>query len=214
MKQTPETTVAKEILATHVESLRLQVEMLMAATLMENKLKLDKLSSELKFKDVALKFKNTIPEKTDIEMEKSFLFPSNREILGAVEIVQPYIVEYYNDMNTLRNWLDLQKRKLKTGNGFPLAVVETLSKEVSITIRGLGVQDYLVTRAKLVGKAVKYPQSEDAINAVVSLDYVFKLGLGRSIDLFAQSYAEIYNIMSKNWDTITAAEREEDNPMY
>lgn len=234
-------TQAQEIFDEYRTSLGDQVEIIFSKKLIQNKVKFDKLRSELNLKEKwekchpkstpdhnnnskdnkvldsnfssrIYKFWEKInilkfhfnPFQETVQNSSDFEYPTNPDVLEAVLKIQPHVEEFLVDTRTLTTWLDLQKGKYESGNSFGSEVIDQIASHVDTNRAGIGYGIYLEERRKLICKLKKHPWSEDAELLVQLHDYYYFWTLESSLISFARSYALIYDILKKNWDTIAS----------
>ncbi|OXA54178.1 proteasome activator complex subunit 1 [Folsomia candida] len=206
-------TQAQEIFDEYRTSLGDQVEIIFSKKLIQNKVKFDKLRSELNLKEKWEKChpkstpdhnNNSKDNKETVQNSSDFEYPTNPDVLEAVLKIQPHVEEFLVDTRTLTTWLDLQKGKYESGNSFGSEVIDQIASHVDTNRAGIGYGIYLEERRKLICKLKKHPWSEDAELLVQLHDYYYFWTLESSLISFARSYALIYDILKKNWDTIAS----------
>lgn len=211
----------KEFLAAYKDSLKQEVDQLMKSKLIENSLEIKKERESFTFfRDLELKNLQVKAEANGFvksnglhcgdseesrkEPEVPTILQSNTEILQAVEKIQKLITKFNKSMYTIKYWLELQVGKLETGNTFKSDVVSAVASKIYDEISGLGLYQYLLNRGNLIKKFQKHGENiRDLALGVEAMDYTYSVELERCMRGLEHSYALVYDILLKNWETIS-----------
>jgi len=133
--------------------------------------------------------------------------PSNQAIFEIVEVLKREILELIEMINTVKVWIQLNIPRIEDGNNFGVSIQEDTVNELGrAEDSGFSVLEsmtkYYVTRAKLVSKALKYPNIHDYRQSVLELDEKELINLRLCCLDLRNNYAILHDMITKNMEKI------------
>ncbi|KPP60971.1 Proteasome activator complex subunit 1-like, partial [Scleropages formosus] len=131
----------------------------------------------------------------------------NERVERLLKDIKPHIQTLKEKLNTVSMWVQLQIPKIEDGNNFGVAVQEKVFEFLTNTrtkIEGFQTQisKYYSERGDAVSKASKQPHVGDYRQLVHELDQHQYCELRVVILEIRNSYAVLYDIITKNYDKI------------
>uniref|UniRef100_A0A8C9RS61 Proteasome activator complex subunit 1 n=1 Tax=Scleropages formosus TaxID=113540 RepID=A0A8C9RS61_SCLFO len=131
----------------------------------------------------------------------------NERVERLLKDIKPHIQTLKEKLNTVSMWVQLQIPKIEDGNNFGVAVQEKVFEFLTNTrtkIEGFQTQisKYYSERGDAVAKASKQPHVGDYRQLVHELDQHQYCELRVVILEIRNSYAVLYDIITKNYDKI------------
>lgn len=219
---------SKVKLALYKSSLKQEVEVLMNGKLMENMGEIKTEREAISMMRTTMKFQNklctdsnkmqgnkvTQVNGSNDDNDKSIIIPSNADLLEASEKVNTLVVKYNECLHTLIYWLSLQVGKQETGNTFNSEVIESIKDKFYNRISGFGVIEYLEERGKFMKKLKKHDGLIEFAQAIETSDFLYADKLETGLRDLEHYYAEVYDMLLKNWETINEETGKKERSMY
>ncbi|KAL7373165.1 hypothetical protein ABVT39_000371 [Epinephelus coioides] len=132
---------------------------------------------------------------------------SNEHVESLLQVVKPEIQTLKEKLNTVSMWVQLQIPKIEDGNNFGVAVQEKVFELLTNTrtkIEGFQTQiaKYFSERGDAVAKAAKQSHVGDYRQLVHELDQVQYMELRLVVLEIRNTYAVLFDIITKNYDKI------------
>ncbi|XP_033495257.1 proteasome activator complex subunit 1 [Epinephelus lanceolatus] len=132
---------------------------------------------------------------------------SNEHVESLLQVVKPEIQTLKEKLNTVSMWVQLQIPKIEDGNNFGVAVQEKVFELLTNTrtkIEGFQTQiaKYFNERGDAVAKAAKQSHVGDYRQLVHELDQVQYMELRLVVLEIRNTYAVLFDIITKNYDKI------------
>ncbi|KAI1902153.1 hypothetical protein AGOR_G00041770 [Albula goreensis] len=132
---------------------------------------------------------------------------SNEKVEHLLKEIKPHIQTLKEKLNTVSMWVQLQVPRIEDGNNFGVAVQEKVFELLTNTrtkIEGFQTQisKYYSERGDAVAKASKQPHVGDYRQLVHELDEHQYCELRVVVLEIRNTYAVLYDIISKNYDKI------------
>lgn len=157
-------------------------------------------------------------EKGGIEKSASHL-PSNFAVLTVMRLLKANILEFIENLTTVKIWIQLNIPRIEDGNNFGVTIQEeTLSElgraeESAFATLEHGPK-YFLMRAKYITKSLKYPGIADYRNAIYELDEKEYINMCITIKELRNNYSILHDMISKNWDKIRKPRSESSMSLY
>lgn len=132
---------------------------------------------------------------------------SNEHVESLLQVVKPEIQTLKEKLNTVSMWVQLQIPKIEDGNNFGVAVQEKVFELLTNTrtkIEGFQTQiaKYFSERGDAIAKAAKQSHVGDYRQLVHELDQVQYMELRLVVLEIRNTYAVLFDIITKNYDKI------------
>ncbi|MCJ8728467.1 hypothetical protein PDJAM_G00004770 [Pangasius djambal] len=132
---------------------------------------------------------------------------SNEKVDNLIKEIKPHIQTLKEKLNTVSMWVQLQIPRIEDGNNFGVAVQEKVFELLTNTrtkIEGFQTQitKYYSERGDAVAKASKQPHVGDYRQLVHELDQHQYCELRIVVLEIRNTYAVLFDVISKNYDKI------------
>ncbi|KAI5105999.1 proteasome activator complex subunit 1 [Silurus meridionalis] len=132
---------------------------------------------------------------------------SNEKVDNLIKEIKPHIQTLKEKLNTVSMWVQLQIPRIEDGNNFGVAVQEKVFELLTNTrtkIEGFQTQitKYYSERGDAVAKASKQPHVGDYRQLVHELDQHQYCELRMVVLEIRNTYAVLFDVISKNYDKI------------
>ncbi|KAG7335502.1 hypothetical protein KOW79_000195 [Hemibagrus wyckioides] len=132
---------------------------------------------------------------------------SNEKVDNLIKAIKPHIQTLKENLNTVSMWVQLQIPRIEDGNNFGVAVQEKVFELLTNTrtkIEGFQTQitKYYSERGDAVAKASKTPHVGDYRQLVHELDLHQYCELRIVVLEIRNTYAILFDVISKNYDKI------------
>ncbi|XP_060776985.1 proteasome activator complex subunit 1 [Neoarius graeffei] len=132
---------------------------------------------------------------------------SNEKVDNLIKEIKPHIQMLKEKLNTVSMWVQLQIPRIEDGNNFGVAVQEKVFELLTNTrtkIEGFQTQitKYYSERGDAVAKAAKQPHVGDYRQLVHELDQHQYCELRIVVLEIRNTYAVLFDVISKNYDKI------------
>ncbi|GAA6084704.1 proteasome activator complex subunit 1, partial [Tachysurus ichikawai] len=132
---------------------------------------------------------------------------SNEKVENLVKVIKPHIQMLKENLNTVSMWVQLQVPRIEDGNNFGVSVQEKVFELLTNTrtkIEGFQTQitKYYSERGDAVAKASKTPHVGDYRQLVHELDQHQYRELRIVVLEIRNTYAVLFDVITKNYDKI------------
>ena len=143
---------------------------------------------------------------------------SNPVLLNATTLVKLNLLDFVENLNSVKMWIHLNIPRIEDGNNFGVGIQEeTLAELERAEEAAFGtlesIPKYFLLRAKYITKTIKYPGVVDFENAVHELDQKEYLSLCMTLKELRNNYSILHDMISKNWEKIVKP-RSESSMVY
>ncbi|KAM9332499.1 proteasome activator complex subunit 2 [Pholidichthys leucotaenia] len=162
---------------------------------------------------------NEDEEKKKKKAPKCGFIKGNEKILTALNLVKPEIVDLREAIITVTCWIQLLIPKIEDGNDFGVVIQEHILERINAVktkVDGfhLNLNKYFTERGDAVAKASKETHVMDYRSLVHDKDEDIYSEMRIIILDIRGFYAELYNIICKNYEKVTKPKGEEKPSMY
>ncbi|XP_076019435.1 proteasome activator complex subunit 2 [Genypterus blacodes] len=163
--------------------------------------------------------KNEDEEKKKKKAPKCGFIEGNEKIVVLLERVKPEIVSLRETIITVSSWIQQLIPKIEDGNDFGVAVQEKILERLAalntkVVAFQTNINKYFTERGDAVAKASKDTHVMDYRSLVHEKDKAIYSEVRVIVLDMRGFYAELYDIISKNWEKVTNPKGEEKPPMY
>ncbi|KAK2855358.1 hypothetical protein Q7C36_007227 [Tachysurus vachellii] len=132
---------------------------------------------------------------------------SNEKVENLIKVIKPHIQTLKENLNTVSMWVQLQVPRIEDGNNFGVSVQEKVFELLTNTrtkIEGFQTQitKYYSERGDAVAKASKTPHVGDYRQLVHELDQHQYRELRIVVLEIRNTYAVLFDVITKNYDKI------------
>lgn len=144
---------------------------------------------------------------------------TNRNIVELIDLVKPHIVELIEHANHIKMWIAYLIPRIEDGNNFGVSVQEdTMAEARQVEAEAAAYLDqisrYFMTRGKIIAKIAKYPHVEDIRRTVIELDEKEFISLRLVLCELRNHYANLHDVIIKNFDKIKKPRSSNSHSMY
>lgn len=146
-------------------------------------------------------------------------FPSNSLIKDLTETLCTDLGELSSMLGSIKLWLQKAVPRIEDGNNFGVSIQEDVISEITRVeeVTGTlceGASKYHFSRAKMIGKVIKYPNVEDFKDSIRALDKKQMLLLRQTMFDCRINYGALFDHIHKNFEKLVNPRTDNTSNMY